>query len=155
MFFDIGVFCRIQPGLPTRYWIQIAVCTLHCKSIITRGSCAARATLSRSSGSCTRRRGRTRCTVRSTGRSRQSGAWKTLISVYRVLYPDNAPIFCTTSKFLPLISVYPDIAIRYRTRNRINASISCQYRVYKDPGILISYTISTVFVRCRINIECT
>ncbi len=24
------VFCRIQPGLPTRYWTQIAVCTFHC-----------------------------------------------------------------------------------------------------------------------------
>jgi hypothetical protein len=23
-------FCWIQPGLPTRYWTQIAVCTLHC-----------------------------------------------------------------------------------------------------------------------------
>ena len=35
---------------------------------------------------------------------------KTLISVY----PDIAPISCTTSKFLPLISAYPDIAARYR-----------------------------------------
>jgi hypothetical protein len=74
---SISVFlCRIQPGPPTRYRTQIAVCTLHCKLIrvITRGSCAARAALSRSSGGCTRRRGRTRCTGRSTGRSRRSGA---------------------------------------------------------------------------------
>jgi hypothetical protein len=28
----------LGPGLPTRYRTQIAVCTLHCKSIITRGS---------------------------------------------------------------------------------------------------------------------
>ncbi len=62
-------FCWIQPGLPTRYWTQIAVCTLHCESIITRGSCAARAALSRRSGGCTRRRGSTRCTGRSTRRS--------------------------------------------------------------------------------------
>ena len=62
-------FCRIQPGLPTRYRTQIAVCTLHCKSIITRGSCAARAALSRRSGGCTPRRGSTRCTGRSIGRS--------------------------------------------------------------------------------------
>ncbi len=67
-------FCRIQPGLPTRYWTEIAVCTLHCESIITRGSCAARAALSRRSGGCTRRRGHTRCTGRSTGRSHRSGA---------------------------------------------------------------------------------
>jgi hypothetical protein len=32
------LFCQIQPGLPTRYRTQIAVCTLHCKSIITPGS---------------------------------------------------------------------------------------------------------------------
>jgi hypothetical protein len=31
------------------------------------------------------------------------------------LYPDIAPISCTTSKFLPSISLYPYIAIRYRT----------------------------------------
>jgi hypothetical protein len=74
VFLDIGVFCRIQPGLPTRYWTQIVVCTLHCKSIITRGACAARAALSRRSRGCTRRRGRTRCSGRSTGRSRRSGA---------------------------------------------------------------------------------
>jgi hypothetical protein len=74
VFFDIGFFCRIQPGLPARYWTQIAVCTLHCKSIIFRGSCAARAALSRRSGGCTRRRSRSRCNGRSTGRSRQSGA---------------------------------------------------------------------------------
>ncbi len=49
------------------------VCTLHCKSIITRGSCAARAALGRRSGACTRRRGRTGHTGRSTGRSRRSG----------------------------------------------------------------------------------
>jgi hypothetical protein len=70
---DIGAFCRIQLGLPTRYWTHIVVCTLHCKSIITRGSCAARA-LSRRSRGCTRRRGRTRCSGRSTGRSRRGGA---------------------------------------------------------------------------------
>ena len=62
-------FCRIQPGRPTRYRTQIAVCTLHCKSIITRCSCAAWAALSRRSGGCTPRRGRTRCTGRSIGRS--------------------------------------------------------------------------------------
>jgi hypothetical protein len=67
-------FCRIQPGLPSWYWTQIAVCTLHCESIIARGSCAARAALSRSSGGCTRRRCRTRCTGRSTGCGRRSGA---------------------------------------------------------------------------------
>jgi len=43
-------FFRVQPGLPTQNWTQIAVCTLHCKSIITRGSCAARAALSLRSG---------------------------------------------------------------------------------------------------------
>jgi hypothetical protein len=46
---------------PTRYWTQIAVCTLHCESIIARGSCAAMA------GGCTRRRGRTGRTGRSCG----------------------------------------------------------------------------------------
>jgi hypothetical protein len=35
------------------------------------------------------------------------------------LYSNSAPISCTTSKFLPSISLYPDIAIRYRTRYRI------------------------------------
>ena len=62
----------LGPGLPTRYRTQIAVCTLHCKSIITRCSCAAWAALSRRSGGCTPRRGRTRCTGRSTGRSCRS-----------------------------------------------------------------------------------
>jgi hypothetical protein len=47
---------------------------LHCESIITRGSCAARAALSRRSGGCTRRRGRTRCTGRSTGRTAAAAA---------------------------------------------------------------------------------
>jgi hypothetical protein len=76
VFFDIGVSLS-DPAwaavAPARYWSQIAVCTLHCESIITRGSCAARAALSRRSEGCTRRRGRIRCTGRSTGRSRRSG----------------------------------------------------------------------------------
>ncbi len=71
---SISVFCcRIQPELPKQYWKQIAVCTMHILWINhrpwPRGSCAARAALSRRSGGCTRRRGRTRCTGRSTGRS--------------------------------------------------------------------------------------
>jgi hypothetical protein len=80
VFFDIGVFFRIQPGPAwAAYLVQDTDCgvhimALHCKSIITRGSCAAWAALSRSSGGCTRRRGRTRCAGRSTGRSRRSGA---------------------------------------------------------------------------------
>jgi hypothetical protein len=57
---------------PTRYSTQIAVCTLHCESIIARGSCAARVALSRRSRGCTRRRGRTGSTGRSTGRSCRS-----------------------------------------------------------------------------------
>ena len=67
VFFDLGVYLW-DPAwaavAPTLYWTQIAVCTLHCESIITRGSCAARAALSRRSGGCTRRRGHTRCTGR-------------------------------------------------------------------------------------------
>jgi hypothetical protein len=54
---------------PTLYWTQIAVCTLHCESMIARGSCAARAALSRRSGGCTQRRGRAGRTGRSTGRA--------------------------------------------------------------------------------------
>ncbi len=73
VFFDIGVSLS-DPAwaavAPTRYWTRIAVCTLHCESIITRGSCAASA-LSRRSGGCTRRRCRTGRTGRSTGRSRR------------------------------------------------------------------------------------
>jgi hypothetical protein len=53
VFFDICVSLS-GPALaavaPTRYWTQIAVCTLHCESIIARGSFAARAALSSSSG---------------------------------------------------------------------------------------------------------
>ncbi len=41
---------------------------MHCESIIARGSCATRATLSRCSGGCTRRRGRTGRTGCSNGR---------------------------------------------------------------------------------------
>ncbi len=65
VFFDIGVslsdpaWAAVAPT-SSRYWSQIAVCTLHCDSIImiARGSCAALAALrlSRSSGGCTRRR---------------------------------------------------------------------------------------------------
>jgi hypothetical protein len=58
----------------TRYWTQITVCTFHCESIIARGSCAARATLSRHSRGCTRRCSRTGSTGRSTDRSRRCGA---------------------------------------------------------------------------------
>ncbi len=46
------------------------LCTLHCESIIARGSRAARAALSRRSGGFTLREGR--LTGRSTGRSRRS-----------------------------------------------------------------------------------
>jgi hypothetical protein len=46
VFFDIDVSLS-DPAwaavAPTRYWTQIVVCTLHCESIIARGSCAARA----------------------------------------------------------------------------------------------------------------
>ncbi len=62
------------------------MCTLHCESIITRGTCTARAALSRRSGGYTRRRGRTAAPAaapaaaagaapgrRSGGRSRRSG----------------------------------------------------------------------------------
>ncbi len=75
VFFDIGV-SLLDPAwatvAPTRYWTQIAVCTLQCESIIARGSYAARAALSCRSGGCTRRRCRTGRTGRSTGRSRRS-----------------------------------------------------------------------------------
>jgi hypothetical protein len=75
--FDIGVSLS-DPAwaavAPTRHWTPIVVCTFHCESIIARGSCAARAALSRRTKGCTRRRGRTGPTGRSTGRSRQSGA---------------------------------------------------------------------------------
>ncbi len=47
------------------------------------------------------------------------------------LYPDIAPISCTTSKILPSVSLYPDTAIRYRTRYRIKTSMSNKHRVYK------------------------
>jgi hypothetical protein len=78
VFFDIGVSLS-DPAwaavAPTWYWTQIAGCTLHCESIIARGSCAARAALSRRSGGCTRWRDSTgHSTGRSTGRSRRSGA---------------------------------------------------------------------------------
>ncbi len=79
--FDIGVSLS-DPAwaavAPTLYWTQISVCTFHCgDSIIARGSesCAARAALGRRSRGCTRRRGRTGRTGRSTGRSRRGGAW--------------------------------------------------------------------------------
>jgi hypothetical protein len=41
VFFDIGVSLSVTAWAavaPTRYWTQIAVCTLHCESIITRGT---------------------------------------------------------------------------------------------------------------------
>jgi hypothetical protein len=53
VFFNIGISLS-DPAwaavAPTRYWTQIAVCSLHCESIIARGSCTARAALSRRSG---------------------------------------------------------------------------------------------------------
>ncbi len=73
--FLFRIHCQRSSGwIPAWYWTHIAVCTLHCKSIITRGSCAARAAVtgSRRSGGCTRRCGRTGRTGRSTGRSRRS-----------------------------------------------------------------------------------
>jgi hypothetical protein len=50
VFFDFGVSLSgpaWAAAAPTRYWTQIAVCTLHCESIIARGSRTARAALSR------------------------------------------------------------------------------------------------------------
>ncbi len=41
---------------------------------------------------------------------------KTLFGHSILIRPDIAPISCRTSKFLPLISLYPDIAIRNGTR---------------------------------------
>jgi hypothetical protein len=70
------------------------------------------------------------------------------------LHPDIALISCATSKFLPSISLYPNIAIQYLTRYCIKTSISYQYRKYRECRNRISYPISKVFIRYRWNIKC-
>ena len=59
---------------------------------------------------------------------------------WKHIYPDIAPISCTTSKFWALISLYPDIEIRYRIRYRYKTvtsiSWSYQYRMAKEGQIL-------------------